>query len=101
MGDNLVSRAVNSPIPTVTKAPAKGALWAYDPAEDPDADLNYYSGPLDDDNDGLPYPCRVCQAVNKPVYKKQWYVVAKGLEVGVVFGLVSRTIYHFDYRINV
>ena len=88
MGDTLISRATNSPIPTATNAPAKGAYWAYDPSKDPNAHLNKYSGPLDEFNDGLPYPCRICHAINQPVYKKEWYCVSRGFEVGVVFGLV-------------
>jgi hypothetical protein len=88
-GDTLVSRAQNSPLPSITNKPADNAYWAYDPEKDPDAALNGYTGPLDEFNDGLPYPCRVCRAINKPQYVKQWYVVARGFEVGIVYGLVS------------
>jgi hypothetical protein len=97
-GDTLISRAAKSPLPLVTDKPAADAFWAYDPEKDPDAALNGYTGPIDEFTDGLPYPCRVCQAINKPQYTKQWYVVARGLEVGIVYGLVSDillcSIYH-------
>jgi hypothetical protein len=89
MGDTLISRAATSPIPSVVQTPAEGSYWAYDPSKDPDRHLNTYTGETDEFNDSLPYPCRVCKAINKPVYKKEWYVVARGFEVGIVFGLVS------------
>jgi hypothetical protein len=98
-GDTLVSRAVTSPLPSVTDKPAADAFWAYDPEKDPDAALNGYTGPVDDFTDGLPYPCRVCQAINKPQYTKQWYVVARGLEVGIVYGLVSDFLLHDIYHL--
>jgi hypothetical protein len=88
-GDTLISRAQGSPLSSVTDKPANDAYWAYDPEKDPEAALNGYTGPLDEFNDGLPYPCRVCRAINKPQYDKQWYVVARGFEVGIVYGLVS------------
>jgi hypothetical protein len=87
-GDTLIFRAHASPLPSATKKPAADAYWAYDPEKDPDAALNGYTGLLDDFNDGLPYPCRVCRAINKPQYDKQWYVVLQGFEVGIVYGLV-------------
>ena len=92
MGDTLISHPINSPIPSVTNAPANDAFWAYDPAKDPLVHLNNYSGPLDEGNDGLPYPCRVCRAINQPFYQKEWYVISRGFEVGIVFGRVRISI---------
>jgi hypothetical protein len=57
MGDTLVCQPFTSPILTVTSAPAKDGYWAYDPAKDSHADLNTYTSPVEEHNDGLPYPC--------------------------------------------
>jgi hypothetical protein len=62
--------------------------FTYDPATDPDAELDNYPAtePLDEFTSGLPYPCRKCGAINRPRVQKLWYAVLAGHRTGVVYG---------------
>jgi hypothetical protein len=50
--------------------------------------LDDYLGQLAAATDGLPYPCRCCGAINRPMYRKEMYVVVRGFELGIFHGLV-------------
>jgi hypothetical protein len=82
-------RSVNSPLATSAPGHTKDAVWVYNPDKDRHRPLNEYLGKLALATDGLPYPCRACGELNRPMYKKDIYVVVRGFELGIVQGLVG------------
>lgn len=48
-----------------------------------DGNVDSIQGPLATHTTSLPYPCRACGVINRPVERKRYYAVICGREVGV------------------
>jgi hypothetical protein len=84
-------RSINSPLPVTAPEHSKDAVWVYDCSKDRHCPLDEYLGRVSHATDGLPYPCRSCGKLNRPMYKKDIYVVVRGFEIGIIQGLVRCT----------
>jgi hypothetical protein len=88
-------RSIKGPVGITAPQHTRDAVWVYDPSKDRHRALDEYCSALAETTDGLPYPCRRCRTINRPMYKKDIYVVVKGFEVGIFQGLVRRTLVCF------